>query len=177
MKTFLTQICLTKKGVYSSYTLTRKIGRTTTGITLIALASVLVTAPAAAGICLVGGDPWGYGQVGKDRHGRGYPVWLHDTKITLWTGKTTGRAFAQGYLQPGDILSIDRTRNATNNWWLWQWQVDEMGGGWDYCDTHAPFSGTKSTVAVDGYKHAVRPCLRRNGYLMCAVYWYADQDR
>jgi hypothetical protein len=59
MKTFLTQICLTKKGVYSSYTPMRRThklaARLGVAAAVTAAATLLPASPASAGSCLLGG--------------------------------------------------------------------------------------------------------------------------
>jgi hypothetical protein len=186
MKTFLTQICLTKNGVYSSYMQKGQRAVQTAGVMF--LAAVALAAPlssAQAGICMHPSKPdWkGWGTVGcsSDPRRECYPARLHGTWIYLFTGRSSARAFAEAWLNPGDILSIDRSRAEFkgNDWdhkWPWTHQV-AAAGGWDYCERRAPLYNFWRTPQVDGYKHAVRVCLRRNGDLRCTNTWYSDQDR
>ena len=147
------------------------------------LAGVLVApgaSPAEAAIC--GGPAEAlYGAVGKNSVGEGYPVTLHGTTVRLYTGKDTAGAYARldRDLWENEILSIDRSRATFSGTALRQkWPLTSQvsaSGGWDYCQKYP--GGTAATPHVDGYKHAVRPCLRRAGALQCANVWYSDQDR
>ncbi len=135
--------------------------------------------------CGVGDEPWNgwFSEVGcsSDPNRQCYPVQLHGRTVILYTGRRTAKAYASaGGLGQNDILSIDRSRNAfigndLDHKWPYTHQV-AANGGWDYCEDKSGRS-TQKTPTVDGYQHAVRVCLRRNGALQCSNVWYSDQNR
>jgi hypothetical protein len=108
-----------------------------------------------------------------------YPATLHGRKVRLFTDSGNASAYAVALLQPGDILSIDRSNfevrgPRSDHNWLTTSEV-QARGDWDYCEVTGPGSQI-ATPRIDGAHRAVRVCLRHNGGLQCTNIWYADND-
>lgn len=145
-------------------------------LTLASMGGLAVPRPQAAhaaAACHLAGDSI-YGIVGTH-----YPVTLHGVSVGLRSGVSHGAAYAIGNVHAGDIISIDRANftisgSASHYWFDTIWVLAH--GTYDYCEYRAPANGVYQTFIIDGAHRPVRACLRHNGALQCANWWYADND-
>ncbi|MER5381974.1 hypothetical protein ABT040_17085 [Streptomyces sp. NPDC002688] len=110
--------------------------------------------------------------------GTKYPVSLHAVTVWLCHDRGFTNAYARAWV-PNDgaswILSVDRHRKEVSGKEFWTTaEIENVGGGWDYWEDSGVY--WLETSEHDNYKNAMRVCLRRNGDLKCAGWWFADQD-